>query len=229
MSAILAWLARLSQQAGEVYAAVEAEFQGRTAGNVLHLEGPFLSEARELCFRAKAETAVFSNHVGAHWLGRIDEIQRLHEQTLEKAVRCWEDRGYEDRRPMLLALISEEADKIGLAHGELRAFAGRPAKEKEGDSALTAATIISMGDKVYKIGESAPVAVTDAEDAVLQAFVQTEAMDERTLARRAGNDGARVLRGLRQKYDGAFASAIHCPKKKGAGGYRVQISKEHHG
>jgi hypothetical protein len=86
-------------------------------------------------------------------------------------------------------------------------------------------TIVSLGDRQYRIGARAPRAVTASEDAVLNAFINHPAMDDPKLKIQAKGvtEPGKTLRDLRKKYDGEFAPAIKLPGKKGKGGYHVRI------
>jgi hypothetical protein len=88
------------------------------------------------------------------------------------------------------------------------------------------ACIASPGDRQYQIGPQALTVVSEREDTVLQAFLDQTAMDHPTLIERTEyEDAARILRGLAEKYGGAFAPAIFLPGGKGRGGYRVTIRR----
>jgi hypothetical protein len=88
------------------------------------------------------------------------------------------------------------------------------------------ATIVSLDDRRYRVGDSRPVVVSDVEDTVLQAFADESPMDASRLIDKAGFDRApRVLKSLREKYSGIFAPAITCPGRKGQGGYHVAIQQ----
>lgn len=94
-------------------------------------------------------------------------------------------------------------------------------------SAEESTTIISMGKGCYRIADSRPCRVTDSEDAVLTAFLESPAMDEQELDHKSGFSRSRdILRDLESKYDGKFAPAIHRPGGKGKGGYHVSIRVE---
>jgi hypothetical protein len=92
--------------------------------------------------------------------------------------------------------------------------------------------IVSLGSLAYRIGDHPPVTVSDREDTLLQAFLDSPTMNKPQLAERTGL-GAEVavglLRGLRgtgkrkAKYEGIFAPAIRMPGGKGQGGYHVNI------
>jgi hypothetical protein len=86
------------------------------------------------------------------------------------------------------------------------------------------AVILALGKGQYRVGDSDPVTVTEAEDVVLRSFVGRPSMGHKALVRAAGSDEApRTLRQLAEKYDGVFAAAIRCPGRRGAGGYRVAV------
>ena len=86
--------------------------------------------------------------------------------------------------------------------------------------------IIRIADGVYlPHGGSFPLAVTDAEDQVLRAFLRRPAMTLDELQDQSGLEhAAKVLARLAQKYDGAFAPAIHRPGARGRGGYAVLVA-----
>lgn len=90
-----------------------------------------------------------------------------------------------------------------------------------------ATTIHFHGGKAYSIGNSGPITVTDPEDAVLQAFLPLPSMDGRTLGEKSGygDRAPKILRDLRKKRNGLFASAIRLPGGKSGGGYHVAIRK----
>jgi hypothetical protein len=86
--------------------------------------------------------------------------------------------------------------------------------------------IVSLGNRQYRIGNMRPVLVEENEDTVLQAFLEQASMDGPALVLKAGFDrAARVLNGLKSKYGGQFAAAIHTPGKRGQGGYHVEIRR----
>lgn len=83
--------------------------------------------------------------------------------------------------------------------------------------------IVSMGNRQYRVGAGGPVVLTDRQDAVLQAFLDQPAMDNRMLVGTSKvDDAAKVLRDIRNKYP-SFAAAIRVPGRKNSGGYRVAI------
>lgn len=86
--------------------------------------------------------------------------------------------------------------------------------------------IVSLGGGSYRIGGRVFV-VTQNEHAVLQAFLVAPggAISKADLISQAGGDdeAPRTLKTLCKKYEEAFAPAIHCPGKRGRGGYRVRI------
>jgi hypothetical protein len=87
-------------------------------------------------------------------------------------------------------------------------------------------TIYGEGQRSYRVGSSRPVCVTEEEDSILQAFSGYPTMGTPELTAKSKlkhADPSRVLRGLRQKYDGLFAAAIRCPGKKGRGGYHAVV------
>jgi hypothetical protein len=83
-------------------------------------------------------------------------------------------------------------------------------------------TILSHGRRVYSLDGGDSRVVTDGEDDVLQAFLEQEAMDFKTMAGKSGAQRPdRILRSLAQKFPGA----IELPGSKAAGGYRVRIRR----
>jgi hypothetical protein len=87
-------------------------------------------------------------------------------------------------------------------------------------------TIYGDGNGSYRVGDSRFYCVTAEEHAILQAFSFHTAMDSQKLraeSRIKDRDAARVLRGLREKYDGTFGKAIRPARKKGSGGYQAVV------
>jgi hypothetical protein len=106
--------------------------------------------------------------------------------------------------------------------------------EATGSASPTLAdTIVWLGDRVYKIGDTRQL-VNDSEDCVLQAFLgdanrpAAPRLPEPDLRARSGvNDPAKVLRSLKKKYGGLFDPAIDPPPQKGAGwGVRITRAAE---
>src|SRR5262245_8320234 len=89
------------------------------------------------------------------------------------------------------------------------------------------AVIVRVADGVYLPPRSDfPLAVSDAEDLVLRAFLRRPAMPLGELQDQSGLEhAAKVLARLGQKYDGAFAPAIRRPGARGRGGYAVLVSE----
>lgn len=84
-------------------------------------------------------------------------------------------------------------------------------------------SIIDLSNRLYRIGVKEQL-VSRAEDDVLQAFLDSPALDSADLVSATESDRApRVLRELCTKYDGIFAPAITLAGRKGAG-YVVRIS-----
>jgi hypothetical protein len=84
--------------------------------------------------------------------------------------------------------------------------------------------IYSLGGRRYQADGHPPVIVTEREDWVLRAFAQAPVMDQKTLINRSGVTKAPVVLGqLKEKYNGIFRAAIHCPGGRGKGGYRVSV------
>jgi hypothetical protein len=89
------------------------------------------------------------------------------------------------------------------------------------------AVIVHLDKRQYQVGAALPVVVTEAEDDVLQAFVDRPAYDEKGLIAAAGNDRApRILRELTTRYGGTLGPAIRCPGGRDQGGYAVRIRDE---
>jgi len=86
--------------------------------------------------------------------------------------------------------------------------------------------ITSLGAMNYCVGDGPAVCATPAEDAALQSFIGTQAINECDLIKISGYSTApRALNSLRSKHKGYFSSAISCPGKRGAGGYRANVVK----
>jgi hypothetical protein len=85
--------------------------------------------------------------------------------------------------------------------------------------------IVRVADGVYlPPGAPFPVAVTDAEDLVLLAFLRCPAMSLGKLVDESGvPHAARVLARLVAKYSGRFAAAVRRPRRKGNGGYAARV------
>jgi hypothetical protein len=132
-----------------------------------------------------------------------------------------------DNVPIVMDAI--EAAKPGLARLDVRWCDEEIESEQQTKptGGKDAATIISLGKRQYQIGNAPPVTVEDNDDTVLQVFLEQATMHGPTLIAKAGFDRApRVLNALKtKKYGGIFAPAIRCPKKKGTGGYFVNIIK----
>jgi hypothetical protein len=94
--------------------------------------------------------------------------------------------------------------------------------------------ILYLGDCRYRVGEEEPIAVTEREDTVLQAFLACSPLGKSQLAAQSGYDGEtavtilRALKGTRKrpaKYNGLLSESIRFPGRRGAGGYHVQIRR----
>jgi hypothetical protein len=138
-----------------------------------------------------------------------------------------------DDRGHVCKLLSEIAagNHWHAVQGELAKFAKQVDVEMADrvpvnhEASANPATIFWYGEKKYGLGNAPPMVVTEREDAVLTAFLDHTSMGYQDLVKRA-SDGARgVLRDLKTKYEGMFASAITLPGAKGNGGYRVNIRK----
>jgi hypothetical protein len=81
-----------------------------------------------------------------------------------------------------------------------------------------------LGDQLFRIGTDNPFLVPLAQANVLQdAILLGGLFDRRAIEKRSGNpDACRTLRAL-SKSDSVLAPYVHCPQKKGQGGYRVDI------
>lgn len=100
----------------------------------------------------------------------------------------------------------------------------QPTKAQDNHEPSDQSTILHHGQNRYSIGNEQPVAVTDNESNVLQAFIGRSAMHERDMVTCSGvNDARRVLKSLKDKYGGIFRNAINLPGKKGCGGYSVAL------
>jgi hypothetical protein len=126
------------------------------------------------------------------------------------------------------------------AGGEPRAAepvpTGGPAGSGTGPGAETPVVIISLGGCQYAVAGQT-YRVTDAENAVLQAFLPaagaqlgdstgTVALSQGDLIDKTGwNHAPKVLKKLLSKYNRAFAPAIRLPGGKGQGGYTVGIKR----
>jgi hypothetical protein len=104
------------------------------------------------------------------------------------------------------------------------------AKPTPDDEQRQPATIVSLGDRVYMFG-SRRQQVSESEDNVLQAFLgdanrpAVPRLPEPDLRARSGlNEPAKVLRLLKDKYDGLFGPALDPPHKKGVG-WGVRITR----
>ncbi len=94
--------------------------------------------------------------------------------------------------------------------------------------------ILYLGDCRYRVGEEEPITVTLREDTVLQAFLACSPLSKSQLATQSGYDGetaVTILRALKgtdrrpAKYKGLLSESIRFPRKRGAGGYHVQIRR----
>jgi hypothetical protein len=88
-------------------------------------------------------------------------------------------------------------------------------------------TIISLGNRVYRIGSDRPRVLTEREDALLQAFLDHPAMDEKQLGAFSGfgEDAVKELRKLLVAYDRVYAPAIDMPGGKAKRGYHIRIRR----
>jgi hypothetical protein len=87
--------------------------------------------------------------------------------------------------------------------------------------------IVSLGNTCYRIGNHRAVSLLQPEDNVLQAFLETPVMTTAALIEVSGERrAAEILRRLKQKHGGMFASAIELPGKKSRGGYAVKIRRD---
>jgi hypothetical protein len=85
------------------------------------------------------------------------------------------------------------------------------------------AEIVSLGGRRYQASNTAPVVLTEREDAVLQAFANEPAMDKPRLIKLSGYDeAARILAAIRRRHP-TLASAIRLPGARGRGGYHVAV------
>jgi hypothetical protein len=88
--------------------------------------------------------------------------------------------------------------------------------------------IVSLGDRAYQIGSHSPQLVSEREENVLVAFLDTKRpLDLNQLSKATGLDpemAGRVIRRLCEKYQGMFQPAIRRPGKKGQGGYWIAVA-----
>jgi hypothetical protein len=162
---------------------------------------------------------------------RIDlaPLQRFHEASLLCNRRAARDPAF-DRKAALTKL--EEC--LGEADGTLNRLKDLLTVDVASIRQQSAPTprpqrnvVLSLGARQYRIGKCRPLAVTPTEDAVLQAFLDSPAMNDPTLkAKTKQDEPGKVLRRLRTKYDGIFAPAIDTPGGNGKGGYHVRITSK---
>jgi hypothetical protein len=112
----------------------------------------------------------------------------------------------------------------GELQGQLRVLASL-AGEAWVEVQAAGPTIDWVGDRRYHVDGHDSLVVTDTQDTVLQAFIESPAMDDKQLIARSGLEHApRVLRQIVEKYP-ILAPAIRIPKSKGQGGYHVRIRR----
>jgi hypothetical protein len=117
-----------------------------------------------------------------------------------------------------VASDAEDLEKAVTALGENPGVEGRKAERP---------AIISMDATwTYQVPGSDPVLVLEAEDKVLQAFLQHgPCLEWAKLCELIGENAPKALRKLVKKYNGCFAPAIRLPGKKGQGAYYVNIRR----
>jgi hypothetical protein len=162
---------------------------------------------------------------------RIDmtPVQRFHEASLLHNRRAARDPAF-DRKAALTRL----EEPFGEADGTLNRLKDLLTVDVATIRQQSPPTprpqrifVVSLGARQYRIGKTRPLAVTPTEDAVLQAFLDTPAMNDPTLkAKTKQDDPGKVLRRLQTKYDGIFAPAIDTPGGKVKGGYHVRITSK---
>jgi hypothetical protein len=94
--------------------------------------------------------------------------------------------------------------------------------------------IISLGERLYKVGDRDPILVTDNEDNTLLTCLEGQPAGEDLFVLdfdKLTDGGAHVsqastLNRLQTKYEGYFAGAIRLPGRKGGGGYKVRIRRQ---
>jgi hypothetical protein len=92
-----------------------------------------------------------------------------------------------------------------------------------GKNAVVAEEIVYRGESAYSVGDRSE-SLTTPEHCTLQPFLTCPAMAEKTLIDRSGYaSAARILRAIRNRYDGIFAPYIVCPSTRSSGGYKVLI------
>jgi hypothetical protein len=147
------------------------------------------------------------------------------EEAAKRAVRKWLEQ--EPYRPPFKT--DKERRRVDTLRGRLcRAVQDRLNKldGQRPRAARRDLTIYGDGKGSYRVGGSRFYCVSAEEDAILQAFSCYPSMDSKKLRQASqimDRDATRVLRGLREKYEGAFAKAIRTPGKKGRGGYHADV------
>lgn len=158
---------------------------------------------------------------------RAAMLQQRTEAVLERFIEWSPPK--RRRGPIILPDLFTDARSHA---SSLRQWANEIEDEQGEGAGPTPRTILSLGNRQYRIGNYTPRVLTPREDTVLQAFLGSgekvpplAAMDEPTLRQRSGyGDAPRILRELSKSYDGIFAPAIRMPGSKRAGGYGVSIA-----
>jgi hypothetical protein len=130
---------------------------------------------------------------------------------------------------VLVQLQAEAKRAQGVFPKLIEQFAQLKAKwiaEHDAAAKTTATTILYLGNRAYRVGSGVPSTLTDREDWLLRAFIDSQALDLPTLAAKSGlpaDDISKLIGRLRMKYDGRFHDAIKAPGGKGKGGYVAQV------
>jgi hypothetical protein len=164
---------------------------------------------------------------GLAWVKEIKEILIEGAFYYEMAVRAL--KSAEERRTWGKQWTAAIEKRRMTCHDGLAKLAEEISASANQEAPVTIpTTIIAYGHKRYGVGHEVQV-VTDAEDAVLTAFLDHKAMDYPRLKELGGEAGPKVLRALTTNYNGLFAPAIRLPGVKGRGGYQVHIRQARSG
>lgn len=153
------------------------------------------------------------------WVSFVLRQLRAHPGRL-LLTRCQEaERPYDEvmNDPFLASATAIElaGDGTGAPAGGAGAASGAP---------MIVWRVGGDDSRAYRVGDGRPVAVSEDEDTVLQAFIGEPAMQTKRLKERSGlDDPAAVIARLRQRYGGTFAEAIACPGGRGGGGYAADV------
>jgi hypothetical protein len=102
-----------------------------------------------------------------------------------------------------------------------------PTRQEQTNTIPERPTIYWLGDRTYRVDDSEPVAVSETDDGLLQAFLGHPVLDKPLLAKRSGvgkDQISTVMKRFGKKHKGLFAKAVFCPGRGGKGqGYRVNV------